>query len=220
MNRYIKRLLPLCTMLVFPFLGMMYQWVNVPTNNVYSFMTDLDRAIPIVRFFVLPYSIWILYIYVCLIYFFIKDPKTYYRSLLMYIVCSLICFSIYSVFQTTVPRPILTEDDVFTRLLAFVYDRDLPFNCFPSIHCFSCYMVMKSLYHSEFRNRLNQKLIYGMSTLIICSTFLVKQHAIIDALAGFFIVEIVYLAIISFEIGFKTSWNKRGETWGSHNRAR
>jgi hypothetical protein len=209
LNRFAKRIVPILTMLIFPFLGMLYHWVNQPKANVYSLMTNVDYAIPFVRFFVLPYSIWIFYIYFCLIYFFIKDIKVYYRSLLIYTLCALLCYFIYSIFQTTVPRPYLAGDDIFTRLTLYVYNRDLPYNCFPSIHCFSCYLVMKAIYKSSFKNRMNQTLIYSMSTIIILSTFLVKQHAIIDAFAGFLLVELVYLVIARVEIELNPSLNKQ-----------
>lgn len=208
MNRYVKRLMPILTMLIFPFLGMLYHWVNQPKASVYSLMTSVDYAVPFVRFFVLPYSIWIFYIYACLIYFFIKDLKVYYRTLLIYTLCALLCYFIYSIFQTTVPRPYLVGNDMFTQLTKYVYNRDLPYNCFPSIHCFSCYLVMKAIYKSSFKNRLNQTLIYSMSTIIILSTFLVKQHAILDAIAGFLLVELVYLIIARVEIELNPALNK------------
>ncbi|QGQ93700.1 phosphatase PAP2 family protein [Paenibacillus psychroresistens] len=209
MNRFIKRIVPILTMLIFPFLGMLYHWVNQPKVTVYSLMTNADNAIPFVRFFVLPYSIWIFYIYICLIYFFIKEIKVYYRTLLIYTLCALLCYFIYTFFQTTVPRPNLVGDDVFTRLTQYVYNRDLPYNCFPSIHCFSCYLVMKAIYKSSFKNRINQTLIYGMSSLIILSTLFVKQHAMMDALAGFLLVEMVYLVIARIENQLNPSLEKQ-----------
>ncbi|MCQ6557579.1 phosphatase PAP2 family protein [Paenibacillus mendelii] len=198
----LKRFWPLSTMLVFPVLGMLYAMFNQPLETVYSLESGFDRAIPYIKYFSVPYSIWIFYIYVCLIYFFIKDPKFYYRSLLTYTLCALICYAIYSVFQTTVARPVLTGDDVFTAVTRFIYNRDQPFNCFPSIHCFSSYMVMKALFTSGFRNKWNQILIYGMSSLIIVSTLFVKQHVIIDVLGGILIVEIVYRGIVYAERTF------------------
>ncbi|MBP3961716.1 phosphatase PAP2 family protein [Paenibacillus lignilyticus] len=194
-----KRFLPLISMLIFPVMGWLYALTNRPGAQVYSLVTDLDRAIPLVKVFVLPYSVWIFYIYLCLIYFFIKDPAVYRRSLITYVVCALICYGIYLVFQTTVPRPELVGNDPFTRLLGYVYGRDEPFNCFPSIHCFSSYMVMKALYTSSFRNRINQTLIYGMSSLIIVSTFFVKQHVIFDAFAGIILADVVYRLVMMIE---------------------
>jgi hypothetical protein len=48
-----------------------------------------------------------------------------------------------------------------------------------------------------------------MSTIIIISTFLVKQHALIDAFAGFLLVELVYLLIARLEFELKPSLNKQ-----------
>ncbi|WP_165822365.1 phosphatase PAP2 family protein [Paenibacillus montanisoli] len=194
-----KRFLPLTSMLIFPVLGWLYALTNRPGAQVYSLVTDLDRAIPLVKAFVLPYSVWIFYIYICLIYFFIKDPAVYRRSLITYAICALMCYGIYLVFQTTVPRPPIDGTDPFTRLLGYVWGRDQPFNCFPSIHCFSSYMVMKALHSSNFRNRLNQTLIYGMSSLIIISTFFIKQHVIFDALGGIILADIVYRLVMRAE---------------------
>lgn len=190
-------------MLIFPVMGWLYAWTNNPdlhpNQSVYSLMTDMDRAIPLIKVFVLPYSIWIFYIYACLIYFFLKDPAVYRRALITYVTCALVCYGIYLVFQTTVPRPDLNGSDPITHLLQFIYHRDEPFNCFPSIHCFSSYMVMKALYTSKFRNRRNQTLIYGMSMLIIVSTFFIKQHTLLDAACGILLADIVYRALLRTE---------------------
>nr|WP_240546081.1 phosphatase PAP2 family protein [Paenibacillus artemisiicola] len=162
-------------------------------------MTHWDLAFPLVKLFVLPYAVWIVYLYACLLYFFFKDPAVYRKALVTYVACALICCGIYTVFQTTVPRPALSGSDPVTRLLMFVYRRDQPFNCFPSIHCFSSYMVMKALYHGKFRTRLNQTLIYGMSSLIIVSTFFIKQHALLDAACGILLADLVYRALLRLE---------------------
>lgn len=195
----LKRFYPLVAMLIFPVMGWLYAATNNPNQQVYSLMTDLDRALPLIKIFVLPYSVWIFYIYACLIYFFLKDPAVYRRALITYVACALICYGIYLVFQTTVPRPELTGNDPVTRVLMFIYHRDEPFNCFPSIHCFSSYMVMKALYTSKFKNKLNQTLIYGMSTIIILSTFFIKQHTILDAASGILLADIVYRLLTRIE---------------------
>jgi len=198
LTRY-RRFAPLLFMLIFPVLGAIYAWVNKPVGTVRLLTTPWDDAIPFVKVFALPYSIWIVYIYVCIVYFFRKDIRVYYHSLVTYTLCALTCYWIYSVFQTTVPRPELIGNDVFTRLVAYIYRRDQPFNCFPSIHVFSSYMVFRLLLSSGFRNKLNMTLIGGMSTLIILSTLFIKQHAIADAVAGILLVEVVFSVILLAE---------------------
>jgi membrane-associated phospholipid phosphatase len=206
-----RKYVPLLTMLVFPFLGLMYKWTNRPDQEVYSLVTVLDQSVPFIKYFAAPYSIWIFYIYVCLFYFFRKNINVYFRSLLTYIVCALICYYIYSVFQTTVPRPELFGNDPFTYIAKFIYDRDQPFNCFPSIHCFSSYMVMRMIWTSPFRNKWNLTLITGMSSLIILSTLFMKQHVIMDALAGILLVEVIVPVIMLFEKWVKVSRRQRGQ---------
>lgn len=213
-----KKYLPLLTMLVFPFLGAMYAWSNAQVTHgveVSSLLTSADAAIPFIKYFALPYSVWIFYIYVCLVYFFFKDPTFYYRGLLTYIVCALICYMIYSVFQTTVPRPEVTGTDPFSELIRYIYNRDKPFNCFPSIHCFSSYMVMRLVWSSGFRNKRNLTLITGMSSLIIMSTLFVKQHVIMDAVGGIVLVELVLPFILMLERSFKTSRARQRSSLGA-----
>lgn len=210
MKPFLRKIAPLSTMLIFPLLGMIYAVINNnPSKQVYNLVTDLDRSTPFLKIFVLPYSVWIFYIYVCLVYFFFKDAKVYYRSLATYVICALVCYMVYLVYQTTVPRPIVTGDDVFSQLMRYVYNRDQPFNCFPSIHVFSCYLVMKALYKSSFKTVWNQTLIYGMSTLIILSTLFVKQHVIMDVVAGILLAEFVYRLSLRYQWFGRTAMSKQ-----------
>jgi membrane-associated phospholipid phosphatase len=211
-----KNYSPLLLMLVFPILGIIYAMSNNNSNQeVYSLLTAVDQSIPFIKAFALPYSVWIFYIYVCLVYFFKKDINVYYRALLTYIICALICYLIYSVFQTTVPRPMVIGSDPISRLMRYIYNRDQPFNCFPSIHCFSSYMVMRMVWTGSFRNKWNVTLITGMSSLIIISTLFVKQHVIMDALAGIFLVEVVFAVIFLFEYKLKVSREQQNSTYGA-----
>jgi membrane-associated phospholipid phosphatase len=214
-NIDLKKYWPLLLMFVFPFLGMFYTLTNNPNEEVYSLLTAVDQSIPFVKFFALPYSIWIFYLYVCLFYFYKKDVNVYYRTLLTYIVCALACYLIYSVFQTTVPRPMVIGNDPLSKLLRYIYIEDQPFNCFPSIHCFSSYMVMKMVWTSSFRNKWNVTLITGMSSLIILSTLFVKQHVIMDALGGILMVEVVVAVIMVFERILKGSRERQNSTFGA-----
>lgn len=199
---------------MFPVLGWMYAATNnVEGQDVYRLITKVDEAIPFIQIFALPYSIWIFYIYVCLIYFFKKDPNVYYRSLMTYAICALLCYLIYSVFQTTVDRPVVVGNGIVSDVMRYIYNRDQPYNCFPSIHCFSSYMVMRAIWTSSFRNKWNIILITGMSSTIIMSTLFVKQHVIMDALAGIFMVEVVVAVIILFERRFKLSRARQKSTF-------
>lgn len=198
-KQWLRKHAALSLMLIFPILGALYALINDnPSGPIYNLVTDLDRHTPFIKYFALPYSIWIFYIYACLIYFYMKDRKVYYHSIFTYTVCALICYMVYLVYQTTVPRPVIVGDDVFSNLMRFIYNRDQPFNCFPSIHVFSSYMVATALFHSKFKNWANRIIIYGMSALIIASTLFVKQHVILDVIAGVFLAELVYRVALRY----------------------
>lgn len=194
-----RRFAPLLAMLVFPVLGMIYAAVNRGGGRVWHLVTPLDQAVPFVAWFAIPYSVWIVYIYVCVLYFFIKDVRTFYRAIATYTICALVCYFVYSVFQTTVPRPELVGHDPLTRLVAYIYHRDQPFNCFPSIHCFSSYMVFRILASSTFKTRRSLSLIGIGSGLIILSTQFIKQHVVLDLVAAVALVELVLLAVNTAE---------------------
>jgi len=201
-NKLIERLpekwrgwLPLLLMLIFPVLGALYKLVNRPKEQVYYLGISFDQATPFIKYFALPYGVWIFFIYVCIVYFFFKDRKSYYRSLLLYTVSALSCYVIYLMFQTTVPRPTVTGNDPFSLIVKYIYHRDQPFNCFPSIHCFSSYMVMRLIWTSPARNRVNVVLISAMSLTIIASTLFIKQHVVADVVAAIALVEFYILVL-------------------------
>jgi membrane-associated phospholipid phosphatase len=76
-------------------------------------------------------------------------------------------------------------------------------------------MVMRMVWTGSFRNKWNVTLITGMSSLIIISTLFVKQHVIMDALAGIFLVEVVFAVIFLFEYKLKVSREQQNSTYGA-----
>lgn len=182
-------------LLAFPAMAAVYAYLNKPGDKVYSLVTEFDRATPFIPVFAVPYAGWIFYILLCLVYFFRKDPALYYKTLTSYVICASVCYCIYSFYQTTVPRPSVTGEGPLEALVRYLYKRDQPFNCFPSIHCFSSYLMMKALYTSGFKTLRNRLVIYGLSITIIISTLLVKQHVILDALSAIILVEFVFWTV-------------------------
>ena len=104
----------------------------------------------------------------------------------------LTCYIIYIVFQTTVPRPTLTGNDMFTRGVQYLYNKDKPFNCFPSIHCLTSFIMIKAIYNSKVKNLFSLSIIGSISILIIFSTLFIKQHVVLDVLAAIFLGNIIF----------------------------
>jgi len=134
------------------------------------------------------------------IVFFLKDRAVYYRSLTALFAGLISCYLIYAAYQTTVPRPPMNDDGWLTGLVEFVYTTDKPFNCFPSIHVLSSYIVLKASYRCSFE-RIARTAIFIAAWSIILSTLFVKQHALLDVAGAVLLTEALFFAVklIRFE---------------------
>ncbi|MFD2612187.1 phosphatase PAP2 family protein [Paenibacillus gansuensis] len=189
-----KKWIPFAGIAFIPLLSMIYAWLNnAEAPVVHSLYTDLDEAIPFVKAFIIPYALWIPYLYVTFLLLAWKNKSVYYRALAAYTVSALVCYLIYYFFQTTVIRPELAGDDIFTNLLAFVYRNDEPVNCFPSIHCMSSFLLIVAVRKTQAAVWAKRGVAF-FSWTIILSTLLVKQHVILDAAAGIVLAKSAYLA--------------------------
>ncbi|REK71161.1 phosphatase PAP2 family protein [Paenibacillus paeoniae] len=183
---------PLWMLLAIPTLGYIYVLINREPQAVWMLYTDLDDLIPFIKAFIIPYAIWMPFLYLTLIFFFFKDRATYYRTLLAYVISVLTCYVIYTIFQTTVPRAELVGDDLLSRLVMFVYTNDAPFNCFPSIHCLSSYLLFRAASQSKAIGRGTTIGIGIISWSIILSTVFVKQHVVMDVFAGVMLGHFIF----------------------------
>lgn len=186
-------------MLSIPIIGMFYNVLNTADRGFSNLTTDIDRGIPFVKEFIVPYIIWYFYIFLVFIYLCFKDRDTYYKTLITYNIGLIICYIIYYFYQTTVLRPELMGDDVFTKMIGFIYSMDQPFNCFPSIHSFGSFLMMKAINRSTARHTANVIIINGVGILIILSTLFIKQHVILDAVAAMVLGDIIYKVVCYYD---------------------
>jgi membrane-associated phospholipid phosphatase len=185
---------PLLWLLAIPVLNVFYGLLNNGGGDVGNLMTDLDNLIPFVPVFIIPYLIWYPFIFGMFVVFFLKDRTVYYRSLIALCAGLISCYLIYAAYQTTVPRPFLHDAGWLTGLVKFVYATDKPFNCFPSIHVLTSYIVLKASYRCRF-GRLARAAIFTTAWSIIISTLFVKQHALLDVAAAVILAEALVFAV-------------------------
>lgn len=193
MNEKVKQLGLLCFLLSIPALMWIYPYINTPYRGVHTLATSLDKSIPFIKIFVIPYAAWVVYVFLTLIYLCFKDRTLAFKTILVLDIGLVICFIIYYFFQTEGPvRPIISGDDVLSRTLQYIYRIDHPYNSFPSIHVMSSYLLIRA-----FRNRpwKNKWFIGGFSTAIILSTLFIKQHFIMDVIAAILLVECVFISV-------------------------
>lgn len=190
--------------------GSLYMLFNKPGDRVYSLMTELDSMIPFTREFIIFYCSWYLFLPIVIIGLYLKEREGYLKLLMGFSLGMMCCYLIYALFQTTVPRPEILGNDIYSNLTRRIYANDNPFNCFPSIHVFttaySCFVIKEGYFRDKllFRHSLN---ILGI--LIILSTLFVKQHVVLDGVGGAALAFLMYRLMYKPEGEKLLQWIKK-----------
>jgi len=200
MKRIKENILPLSLMFFIPLVNIFYALLNSSERGAFNLVTGLDNKIPFMEVFILPYVSWYGFIIFTLIYLCIYDRKIYYKTLISLIVGLVLCYITYFIFQTTVPRPKIDGSNLCAKLVLLIYGADKPYNCFPSIHVLTCFLMVRGIYSSSIKNKLNATIISLMAAMIIISTLFVKQHVIADVISGILLADIIFDLMYVVEI--------------------
>ena len=168
-------------------------------SHYYLIHSPLDDYIPFVEYFIVPYLLWFLFIAVTIAYFFFTDKKGYYQLTAFLFTGMTIFLIICTVFPNELNlRPhTFANDTVFTRLVQQLYSTDTPTNVLPSIHVYNSLGAAIAIGHSQAlkKHRGIQFVSYGLAGLIVLSTMFLKQHSVIDVVAGFIMAGVLYLIV-------------------------
>ncbi|MBD5395322.1 MAG: serine/threonine protein phosphatase [Lachnospiraceae bacterium] len=156
----------------------------------------LDDHIPFCEIFVVPYLLWFAYVAVVVAYFFLRDKDDYFRT------CTFLFtgMTIFLLVSTLWPnghhlRPyIMPRDNVFTHLVAKLYQADTPTNLWPSIHVYNSLGCHIAVMHSR---RLEKYKWIRIGSFILCisiimSTMFIKQHSAFDVATAFILAAVMY----------------------------
>jgi len=191
MKKFKSDLIALCFATSIAVSVIFYKLLNNGHGNVNSLVTNIDETIPFLKIFILPYVMWYGYMAIALIYLCMKNRKKYYTCLISLNIGLAICYIIYAIFQTTVPRPIVNGSDILSKLVNLIYKYDNPYNCFPSMHVTTTYIIMKSIDYTE--NNIVVRFIFNIiGILIIISTQFVKQHVVLDLVFAMLLSEVIF----------------------------
>jgi membrane-associated phospholipid phosphatase len=186
-------LIALSCLLSIPLLSILYIFLNHSRGaNTHSLVTDLDQQMPFMKIFIIPYLGWFVFILVCFVYLAFKNRQLYMQTLLRYNIGLVICYAVYAVYQTHVPRPEVSGTDWLSQMIQYVYNSDQPYNCFPSTHVLTSYCIMKAFASARQISRPIRLTVSCISILIILSTLFVKQHVLLDMAGAIAVVEAIY----------------------------
>jgi len=182
---------PLLGLLAIPVINLIYVLQNRPWGNVYSLVTEVDRNLPFVPEFAVPYMLWYPFLFLVFFLIFRKNKREYYQTLLGMICGILLSNLVFLIFQTTVPRPEVPSTGFFNGLVTYLYANDQPYNCFPSVHVLTSTIVVIGSRSLDWKLKIPIAL---FASSIIASTLFIKQHVIADLLAGMLLAKFAFWA--------------------------
>lgn len=161
-----------------------YFVINQPWGTVHSFRLPIDDAIPLVPIFVVPYLFgFFFWGGILILWTMWRKPNAYLRFMLAMLIAVLCAYVVYVCYQSTVPRPEIEIRTVFDQMLAWVYGFDNRYNSFPSGHTFTTTIMLLSTL-SIVKKTVWKVAFMLLAMSIVLATVLLKQHYILDPIAG------------------------------------
>jgi hypothetical protein len=166
-----------------------YWLFNRRREPLHDLVTQLDRKVPFIPAFSIPYLTHFPYLFGVTLYGILFSPHFAAMSLSALIIQA-VTAAFYRFYQTHVPRPKDIGKGWTSRLVAFIYWSDEPYNTFPSQHV--AYSLF-CLYWSWFLFPDWFPFFALLTAAIIASTQFLKQHVLADALGGALLTALALL---------------------------
>lgn len=158
-------------------------------QEYYLIECQFDRLIPFCEYFIVPYIFWFVYIAASFYWFILyEEDVLFYKFAAVMFGGMTIALIIYTVFPNGIQlRPDLdASKSVFTWLTSLIYKADTCTNVFPSLHVYTSVVAAMFFTKSKLVSRKHyvRPLIFTVSGLIVMSTVFLKQHSVLDVVAG------------------------------------
>lgn len=156
----------------------------------FDMTTAVDRAIPFVPVFsviyVLAYLQWIVgFILIA------REERSFsFRVLSGEIISKLICAVLFLVIPTTMVRADITGNGFFSEIVRLLYRIDTPDNLFPSLHCLESWICFRAAMKMKKTGPAYTYCSLAFTLLVFASTVLIKQHVVVDIIAGVLVCEL------------------------------
>lgn len=183
-------------LIFWPFYGLAFLLMErfIPLDY-HPIHVPLDERIPFCEAFIIPYHLWFFLIVGTLLYLALFDPRLFVRYMrfiiLTYTVC-IIVFALYPSCQNLRPAQ-MPRDNILTRMISGLYAFDTNTNVLPSIHVvgsFASWFACKDAPH--FKTKWAKLVLMLVVLVISFSTVFIKQHSIVDVIAGILLSLIAY----------------------------
>lgn len=184
------------------YLGVFFLVESLVTDQYHLIHMNLDDRIPFCEYFVIPYFCWFFYVAGFVLYFIFFDKESYW-PMFWFLVIGMTIFLVVSFVYPNGHelRPSeFARDNVFTRMIAGLYQTDTATNIVPSIHVYNSIGIHIAVRKSRALSRHKAVQIVSeiLCILIIMSTVFIKQHSMFDVITAFVLAALMYVVIYVF----------------------
>ncbi len=153
-------------------------------RSKYYWKSPIDKEIPFIPIFVIPYYFYLLYAPLSLLIIWLLVEQLFKQILIAFIIANLTAAFVWYLFPNGIRRPKVKRRGFMISLVKDLYSADrYDTNAFPSNHVYGA--IICSYYLSlGFPSVAWLFSLVGLS--IVVSTILVKQHHVIDLVGGIF----------------------------------
>lgn len=187
---------------------------HVTRTNVMLIGWPVDKKIPFLECFILPYDSWFIFLPFGILVLLIQDEEAYDR-LITFLMIGMLAFLVIS---TVWPNRLdlrpetLPRDNIFSRMILSLWAADTPENVWPSIHVFDTAAIELMLLISH-ANWMKKKWVriatMVWAVLIIVGTLFIKQHSLFDHLTAWLMLGILSFLILKCGMVFRFDRKRR-----------
>jgi hypothetical protein len=155
----------------------------------YDLSLPLDHRIPLIPPFIVIYVLSFVYWWLSYVTIGSESPRMC-GILFGEMIAKVICLAFFLLLPTSMERPEVTGNDIFSWMVRFIYFSDVPNNLFPSIHCMESHLCWRGLAKCSRVPKWVKIAAVVLSLTIYASTLFVRQHLLVDIPAGILVGEI------------------------------
>jgi membrane-associated phospholipid phosphatase len=152
----------------------------------------LDRAWPLQPEWSLVYVS--LFLAALLPVFVVHQQRLIGRVVLAYLSVWLFAYAVFLLYPTAAPaHPKVIGTGFWAVALRTIYDSDVPYNCFPSLHVAQCFLAVFAC------SRVHRGVgivTLAWASLVALSTLFTKQHYVADVIGGILLAWVAHLAFL------------------------
>ena len=168
---------------------------EVPASEVTIIETTLDRMIPTIPAFFIPYAMWwIIFPGALVIFLFWGTKKDFLKLCFILFGGYTICMVVYTIWPNGLNlREPLESADIFSLAVNWLRSIDPPRNVCPSMHVSSTIAIDLVVRECKYIKPLYKNTETIIAILICASTMFIKQHSVIDVVLGWIMSILLWL---------------------------